>query len=95
VSKYQSRKRSLTQWLSLVLPGVGHLLLGRAQEGTIYLFLLILFLIKLIWRQEWVPSPLVLNIWPSTPWMIAAGFFFVVYYGFVQYRMTRILSKGR
>jgi len=95
VSQYQSRKRSLTQWLSLVLPGVGHLLLGRAKEGTIYLFLLILFLIKLIWRQEWVPSPLVLNIWPSTPWMIAAGFFFVVYYGFVQYRMTRILSKGR
>jgi tetratricopeptide (TPR) repeat protein len=95
VSKYQSRRRSLTQWFSLVIPGVGHLLLGRGKEGTIYLFLLILFLIKLIWRQEWVPSPLVLNIWPSTPWIIATGFFFSVYYGFVQYRMTRILSKGR
>lgn len=94
VARYQSRRRSVPQWFSLVLPGVGHLLLGHAKEGMIYLFFLFLFLIKIIWRQEWVPSPLVLNIWPSLPWMIATGFFFLVYYGFVQYRMTRIRPKG-
>jgi hypothetical protein len=78
----------------LILPGVGHLLVGRAKEGTIYLFILILFLAKILLWQGWVPSPLVLTTWPSLPWMVAVAFLFVVYYGFVQYRMFRIRSKG-
>lgn len=94
VARYQSRRKSLPRWCSLILPGVGHLLVGRAKEGTIYLFILILFLAKILLWQGWVPSPLVLTTWPSLPWMVAVAFLFVVYYGFVQYRMFRIRSKG-
>ena len=94
VARYQSRKRSLPRWCSLILPGVGHLLAGRAKEGAIYLFILTLFFTKILLWQEWVANPLVLTISPSRPWMVAAAFLFLIYYGFVQYRMFRIRSKG-
>jgi len=93
VVRYQSRRQSLPRWSSLVIPGAGHLLLGRGKEGTAYLFILILLLTKIIGRPEWVHSPLALNVWPSAPWAIATGFLFFVFYGFVQYRMNRIRSK--
>ena len=94
ISRYQSRRKSLPRWCSLILPGVGHLLVGRAKEGTIYLFLLILFITKIILWQEWVPSPWGLVTRPSLPWIVVAAFLFSLYYGLVQYRMFRIRSKG-
>lgn len=94
VVRYQSRRKSLIRWSSLILPGLGHLLVGRAKEGAIYLSILILFFTKILLWQEWVPSPLLLAISPSRPWMVTAVFLFLIYYGFVQYRMLRIRSKG-
>jgi len=94
ISRYQSRRKSLPRWCSLILPGVGHLLVGRAKEGTIYLFLLILFITKIILWQEWIPSPWGLVTRPSLPWIVVAAFLFSLYYGLVQYRMFRIRSKG-
>ena len=94
VARYQSGRQSLPQWFSLIIPGAGHLLLGRGKEGTAYLFILILLLTKIIGWPEWVPSPLALNIWSSTPWAIATGFLFFVFYGFVQYRIIRVRSRG-
>ena len=94
VLRYKSRRKSLPRWSSLILPGLGHLLVGRAKEGGIYLFILILFLTKIFLWQEWVSSRLVLAIAPSRPWLVAAAFLFLAYYGFVQYRMSRIRSKG-
>jgi tetratricopeptide (TPR) repeat protein len=94
VAQYQARRQSLPQWFSLILPGTGHLLRGHSKEGFIYLFIFILFLTKaLLWRG-WVPSPMILGILPSLPWMIVTGILFLVYYGFVQYRMIRFRSKG-
>jgi tetratricopeptide (TPR) repeat protein len=94
IARYQSRRRSLPRWFSLILPGVGHLLVGRAKEGTIYLFVFILFLTKIILWQEWVPGPLVLITPPSLPWIAVAAFLFFLYYRLVQYRMFHIRSKG-
>lgn len=74
MAKYQSRRKSLPRWCSVILPGVGHILVGRAKEGTIYLFILILSLRKIILWQEWVPSPLELISWPSQPWIVVCCF---------------------
>jgi hypothetical protein len=94
VARYQARRQSLPQRLSLILPGVGHLIRGHSKEGIIYLFIFILFLTKaLLWRG-WVPSPMILSILPSLPWMIVTGILFLAYYGFVQYRMNRVRSRG-
>jgi tetratricopeptide (TPR) repeat protein len=94
VAQYQARRQSLPQRLSLILPGVGHLLRGHSKEGFIYLFIFILFLTKFLLWRGWAPSPMILGILPSLPWMIASGILFLVYYGFVQYRMIRFRSKG-
>jgi tetratricopeptide (TPR) repeat protein len=92
IARYRSRRKSLPRLYSLILPGAGHLLVGRAKEGTIYLFFL--FLTKIILWQEWVPSPLVLITPSSLPWIVVVAFLFSLYYGLVQYRMFRIHSKG-
>jgi tetratricopeptide (TPR) repeat protein len=94
VARYQARRQSLPQWLSLILPGAGHLVHGRSKEGFIYLFIFVLFLAKALLWQGWVPTPMILAILPSIPWMILTGLLFLVYYGFVQYRMIRFRSKG-
>jgi hypothetical protein len=94
VAQYQARRQSLPHWFSLILPGAGHLVRGHSKEGFIYLFIFILFLTKaLLWRG-WVPSPMILGVLPSLPWMIVTAILFMLYYGFVQYRMTRFRSKG-
>jgi hypothetical protein len=94
IARYQSRRKSIPRWCSLILPGVGHLLLGRAKEGTIYLFIFILFLTKTLLWKGWIPSALGLITWSSQSWMAVAAFLFFLYYGVVQYRMFRIRSKG-
>ena len=94
MAKYQERQYSLPQWFSMILPGVGHLLRDRSKEGILYIFIFILFLTKIFLWQEWVPSPLGLFAWPSLQWIFVTAFLFLVYYGFVQYRLIHFHSKG-
>jgi tetratricopeptide (TPR) repeat protein len=94
VARYQARRQSLPQRLSLILPGVGHMIRGHSMEGLIYLFIFILFLTRILLWQGWVPSPMILGTLPSLPWMIITGILFLAYYSFVQYRMSRFRSKG-
>jgi len=95
VAKYQDRKSSFARRLSLILPGGGHLLQGRSQEGIVYLFVFILFLTKIFLWQGWISSPMVLHISFDIPWMILTAILFLFYYGFVQYRMGRSRSRDR
>jgi tetratricopeptide (TPR) repeat protein len=94
VARYQAGRQSFPQWLSLILPGAGHLVRGHAKEGFIYLFVFVLFLAKALSWRGWVPSPMISAILPSVPWMILSALIFLLYYGFVQYRMIRFRSKG-
>jgi len=94
MAKYQARQYSLPQWFSMFLPGIGHLLRDRSKEGIIYIFIFILFLTKIFLWQEWVPSPLGLFTWSSFQWIFLTASFFLVYYGFVQYRLIHFHSKG-
>jgi len=94
VAKHQARRRSIPQWLSLILPGCGHLLRDRSKEGMVFLFIFILFLTKGILWRGWIPDPMVQGIFLSIPWMVVMAILFLFYYGFVQYRMIRLRPKG-
>jgi tetratricopeptide (TPR) repeat protein len=94
VARYQARQQSFPQRLSLIVPGAGHLLTGHSKTGFVYLFIFILFLTKVLLWRGWVPNPMVLGSLSSLPWMIVTGILFLVYYSFIQYRMTRFRSKG-
>jgi tetratricopeptide (TPR) repeat protein len=94
MAKYQARRNALPQWFSMILPGIGHLLRDRSKEGIFYVFIFILFLTKIFLWQKWVPSPLGLFAWPSLQWVFVTAFLFLVYYGFVQYRLIHFYSKG-
>ena len=90
VARYQARVHVLPQRLSWVLPGVGHLWRGRSMEGIVYLFILTLFGTRFIWWEGWVPLPLGLTSSFSIPGLVVTVFLFLLFYGFVQYRMKRI-----
>lgn len=94
VSKYQFRRRRRPQWLSLILPGMGHVLRNRPWEGLLYLFLFSLFLAKGTMWRGWVPNPLPGGISLNFPWLIMTLILFVVFYGFVQYRLGSLRWKG-
>lgn len=95
VVQYQDRQRSFQKWLSLIVPGSGHLLHGRPGEGIVYLFIFVLFLTKIFLWRGWVSSLLFLDISLSLPWRVVAAILFLFYYGFVQHRMKRFhLKRG-
>jgi len=94
VAKHQARRRSIPEWLSLILPGCGHLMRDRSKEGIVFLFIFILFLMKGILWRGWIPDPMVQGIFLSIPWMIVMAILFLFYYGLVQYRMIRLRPKG-
>jgi Flp pilus assembly protein TadD len=94
VARYQSRLNFLPQKLSWILPGVGHLMRGHTVEGILYLFVLILFLTRVIWWSGWIPNPLSPESSLGIPWLIIAVGLFIFFYLFVQYRMNRIRLQG-
>ena len=94
VARYQEKQRILLNRISLVLPGSGHLLRDRTLEGLVYLFIFILLLSKIFLWRGWVPSPMAMDISFDFLWVIVVGLISLAYYGFVQYRMIRLRSKG-
>ena len=90
VARYQTRVHVLPQRLSWVLPGVGHLMRGRAIEGIVYLFILALLGTRLIWWEGWIPLPLELTSSLSIPRLTVTILLLLLFYGFVQYRMKCI-----
>jgi tetratricopeptide (TPR) repeat protein len=94
VARYQARKHSIVQGISLILPGFGHILRGQAPEGIVYFFIFSLFLVKIILWQGWVPSSLGTEIPFSASWIILMIILFAIYYGLVQFRMRRIVAQG-
>jgi hypothetical protein len=92
VVKNRLRKESFHRRFSLILPGGGHLWRDDSKEGIVYLFIFISFLTRIIWWQGFIPSLLVLE----TPFlllsMVIAFGLFLLYYGFVQYRI-RLRSR--
>ena len=94
VARYQTRLNFLPQKLSWFFPGVGHLMRGHSLEGTLYLFLLVLFLTRGIWWAGWIPDPLALESSLALPWLIIAAILFIFFYIWGQYRMNRIRLQG-
>jgi tetratricopeptide (TPR) repeat protein len=94
VAKYQDRKKSFIQQLSCLLPGGGHIWRGDSRMGVFYLFIFILFLMKLILWSGWIPSPVVLDVSFDLLWVIIFSALFLIFYGFVQYHV-QIRSKER
>jgi len=90
VARYQTRVHVLPQRLSWVLPGVGHLMRGRAIEGIVYLFIFAFLGTRLIWWEGWIPLPLELTSSLSIPRLTVTILLLLLFYGFVQYRMKCI-----
>jgi tetratricopeptide (TPR) repeat protein len=95
VARYQDRKKSFVRWFSLFLPGGGHLWRNDSQEGIVYLFIFILFLMKIIFWRGWIPTPVVLDISFDFLWMIITAALFLFYYGLVQYRIRLHLRERK
>ena len=93
VARHQLRQFALSRWLSFLLPGAGHLHRGHAKEGFIYISLGSLFLAKAILWGGWIPNPLDLEISSSVPWVVAILLLFLVFYGWVQFRLLQILRR--
>ncbi len=94
VARYQARLNFLPQRLNWFLPGVGQLMRGHSVEGVLYLFLLVLFVTRGIWWSGWIPDPLALGGSLAVPWLVMGGVLFILYYLWVQYRMSRVRFKG-
>ena len=94
VARYQARLNFFPQRISWFIPGVGHLMRGRSLEGILYLFLLILFVTRWIWWSGWIPDPLAVVGRLAIPWLAISGVLFVLFYLWVQYRMSRIHAQG-
>ncbi len=93
VAQHQLRELALSRWVSFLLPGAGHIHRGHAQEGFLYLFIGSYFLVSgLLWGR-WIPNPLNLGLSSALPGMAATLFFFVAFYGWVQFRMVQILRR--
>ena len=93
-ARYQARRQALPGKISLLIPGMGHLLREHVIEGLIYLFVLILFVTKVIFWKDWVPNPLLLVREHPLPWIAFLSFLFAIYYVFVQVRLSRIRKRG-
>ncbi len=94
VAKYRWRKNTFLRLFSLVLPGGGHLWRDDAKEGIVYLFIFVLFGMKVLWWRGFIPSPLVAEMPIHLLWVAVTGGLFLLYYGFVQYRI-RLRSRER
>jgi hypothetical protein len=95
MAEYQWQKNSFVRWFSLILPGGGHLWRDDSREGIIYLFIFILFFIKIIWWRGFIPSPVVLENSFNLIWMAITIGLFLLYYGFVQYRIRVRLRERK
>jgi tetratricopeptide (TPR) repeat protein len=93
-ARVKGRRQSFPEKISLILPGIGHMLRGHVIEGLAYLFILVLFVTKVVFWQGWVPNPLILGRQNPLPWIALISILFGLYYIFVQVRLHRIRSKG-
>jgi tetratricopeptide (TPR) repeat protein len=93
VARHQLRQFVLSRWLSFLLPGAGHIYRGHAKEGFVYLSIGSLFLVKAILWKGWIPNPLELAISSPVPWLVATFLLFLVFYGWVQFRLLQILRR--
>jgi tetratricopeptide (TPR) repeat protein len=94
MARVKARRQSLPEKVSLILPGIGHMLRGHVIEGLAYLFILVLFVTKVVFWQGWVPNPLIVGRQNPLPWAGLIAILFGLYYIFVQVRLHRIRSKG-
>jgi tetratricopeptide (TPR) repeat protein len=95
IAKYRERKNSFIRWFSLILPGGGHLWRDDSREGVVYLFIFLLFLMKIIWWRGFIPSPVLLENSFDHLWMGMTIMLFLIYYGFVQYRIRICLRERK
>ena len=93
VAKHQLRELAISRWVSFLLPGAGHIHRGHALEGFLYLLIGSCFLAKILLGGRWLPNPLDLGISSPAPWIGATVFLFLVYYGWVQFRLIQILGR--
>ncbi len=94
VARYHSWLTSFPHRISLIVPGLGHLVRGNSKEGVFYLFIFILFVVQVVMWGRWLPNPMVFNPTLSFPWMVITGVLFLLFYVIVQYRMRQIRSQG-
>jgi tetratricopeptide (TPR) repeat protein len=94
VAKYRWRRNTFLRLFSLLLPGGGHLWRDNSREGIVYLFIFVLFGMKILWWRGFIPSPLVPEMSISLLWVAVTIGLFLLYYGFVQYRI-RVRSRER
>lgn len=87
------RNCDFPQIISLIVPGLGHLIRGNSWEGAFYLSLFILFLVRVFLWEGWLSNPMALNSTFSYPWMVIVGVLFLLFYVRVQYRMRQIRSQ--
>jgi len=81
------------QRISLIVPGVGHLIRGNSGEGAFYVSLFTLFLVQVFLWEGWLSNPMVLSSTFSYPRMVMVGVLFFLFYVRVQYRMRQIRSQ--
>ncbi len=94
VARHQSWRTSFPQRISLIFPGLGHLVRGNSKEGVLYLFVFVLFVAQIFLWGGWLPNPMVLNPALSFPWMVILGVLFLLFYGLVYCRVRQICSQG-
>jgi len=94
VARHQARMNFFPPRISMILPGAGHLLLGKSPEGTLYMFFLVLFLTAAVLGTGQIPNPWVLTPSFSVPGLVLILFLFLFFYSWVQYRMRRIRAAG-
>jgi tetratricopeptide (TPR) repeat protein len=87
------RNSDFPQRISLIVPGLGHLIRGNSKEGILYLFIFILFVVQVILWGGWLSNPMVLNPNFSLPRMVILAILFLLFYGRVQHRMKHIRSQ--
>ena len=93
MARYQASRQAFPGKISLLIPGMGHILREHVIEGLAYLFILILFVTKIVYWEDWVPNPLGLVQEPLLPWVVFLLLVFAVYYAFVQVRLSRIRKR--
>jgi hypothetical protein len=94
VARYQSSVLSFPRRISLVLPGMGHLIHGHSKEGFVILFIFALFLAQALLRFEGASAPVSLNPGWSWPWAGLTASLFLLFYLLVQHWMARCRSEG-
>ena len=94
IVRYRNRQKSTPVILSWILPGLGHLYRGHALEGTFWMFLVILWAVKLGLGPGWIPSPMLVHVPFRIPGMLLALGMLILVYSLGQVRMKQLVREG-